>query len=215
MITLLNDGISPYEGFATFSGYPPGPLMDDCLVQIALYDDALPTSWDSPCIAPILVITRSDSHHDNPVIPCTAKAHALDHQIDQIRKFLGNHVHPPDLLDSDYTSNVNVATCFFLLNRSLYYREPHRQHQLVVPVEHHYGLIQEAHDGLRHKGVFSVQTRLLFCFWWPGLVNIIKWYIRTCHKCQIHQTTQLHIPPTVPVVGRLFHKAHMSTMVMP
>ena len=47
-ITLLNDRISPYGGFAHFSRHPPGPLSDSCLVQIAPYDDALPTYLDSP-----------------------------------------------------------------------------------------------------------------------------------------------------------------------
>ena len=47
------------------------------------------------------------------------------------------------------------------------------------------------------------------------LVDDIKWYISTCHKCQICQTAQLHIPPIVPVMGGLFHKVHINTMVMP
>ncbi|KIJ14508.1 hypothetical protein PAXINDRAFT_41881, partial [Paxillus involutus ATCC 200175] len=76
-------------------------------------------------------------------------------------------------------------------------------------------LIKEAHDDLGHKGVFTVRTRLLLCFWWPLLVNDVKWYICTCHKCQIRQTTKLHIPPSVPVIGGLFHKAHVDTMLMP
>ena len=169
-------------------------------MQLAPYEDALPTCLDSPCVTPVLVITSSDSHYDNLIIPCTARAHAKDDQIDWIHNFLHDHIHPPDLSDSDYTSFVNAATRFFLLNGSLYHREQHRRHQLVVPVERHYGLIQEAHNSLGHKGVFSVWTRLLLHFWWPVLVDDVKWYIRTCHECQICQTTRLHIPPTVPVV---------------
>ena len=56
---------------------------------------------------------------------------------------------------------------------------------------------------------------LLLCFWWPVLVDDVKWYVHTCHECQICQTTKLHIPLTVPVMGRLFHKVHIDTMVMP
>ena len=47
------------------------------------------------------------------------------------------------------------------------------------------------------------------------LVEDVKWYIQTCHKSQIHHTTKLHIPPTITVVDRLFHKVHIDTMVMP
>ena len=112
-ITLLNDHIAPYGGFAHLSRLLPGPLLEDCLVQLAPYDNALPTHLDTSCVAPVLIITNSDSHHDDPIILHTAKAHAKDDQIDQIHTFLCDHIHPPDLLDSDYMSFVNVATRFF------------------------------------------------------------------------------------------------------
>ena len=156
LITLLNNRITPYGGFAHLSRLPPGPLLENCPMQLAPYDEALPTHLDTSCVAPILVITDADSHHNNPIIPRTAKARAKDNRIDRIRNFLHDHVHPPDLSDSDYMSFVNVATRFFLLNGSLYRQEQHGRHQLVVPVEHRYRLIQEAHNSLGHKGVFSV-----------------------------------------------------------
>ena len=171
LITLLNNCIYPYEGLAHFSGHLLGPLSHGCLMQLAPYEDALPTCLDLLCTTPILVITDSDSHHDDLAIPCTVKAHAKDDWIDQIHNFLHDHVCPPDLSDSDYMSFINAATRFFLLNRLLYCQEQHRQHQLVMPVECHYRLIQEAHNSLGHKGVFSVQMHLLLHFWWPVLVD--------------------------------------------
>ena len=60
-----------------------------------------------------------------------------------------------------------------------------------------------------------VQTRLLMYFWWPLLVDDMKWYAKTCYECQIHQMQQLHIPPTVLVLGGMFRKVHIDTMVMP
>ena len=63
-ITLLNDRISPYEGLAHFSRHLPDPLSHGCLAQLAPYEDALPTCLDLLCIAPVLVITDSDSHHN-------------------------------------------------------------------------------------------------------------------------------------------------------
>ena len=47
------------------------------------------------------------------------------------------------------------------------------------------------------------------------LVKDVKWFVRTCHECQIRQTHRLHIPPTAPVIGGLFCKVHLDTMVMP
>jgi len=64
--------------------------------------------------------------------------------------------------------------------------------------------------------VSSLSALVCFsAFWWPMLVDDVKWFVRTCHECQIHQTRCLHIPPTVPVIGGLFRKAHLDTMVMP
>ena len=47
------------------------------------------------------------------------------------------------------------------------------------------------------------------------LVEDVKWFVQTCHECQIRQSCRLHIPPTVPVIGGLFRKVHLDTMVMP
>ena len=184
-------------------------------MQFAPYNAASPTHSCFSSAAPVLIIMDSASHYDDLAIPHTVKACAKDDQISQIHEFLQDYVHPPGLSDLDYTSFINVATHFFLLNRSLYHQEKHGRHQLVVPVEHCYGLIGEVHNSLRHKGVFSVWMCLLLCFWWPLLVDNVKWYFQTCHECQIHQTARLHIPLTVPVMGGLFHKVHINTMVMP
>ncbi|OAX32308.1 hypothetical protein K503DRAFT_702238 [Rhizopogon vinicolor AM-OR11-026] len=41
------------------------------------------------------------------------------------------------------------------------------------------------------------------------LTDDVKLYLKTCHKCQVRQTIKLHIPPTVPIPGGLFRKAHI------
>ena len=169
---------------------------------------AIPTQFVS------VLFSSTEPGSVNPELPRLPKALAKDIRIDQICDFLDSHARPSDLSDTEFTSFVNAATRFFLLNGSLYRRELHGCHQLIVPVERRYGLIREVHDDLGHKGVFSIQTRLLLHFWWPMLVDDVKWYTKTCHECQIRQMKRLHIPPTVPVVGGLFHKVHIDTMVM-
>jgi hypothetical protein len=47
------------------------------------------------------------------------------------------------------------------------------------------------------------------------LVEDVKWYIQTCHASQTCQTMKLHIPPTVLLISRLFHKVHINAMLMP
>ena len=195
-VSLLNNHISLFGDTANISRHPIPALH------------SLHTIF-------ILFSANSDSAQEDPELPCSPKAITKDAQINLIHNFLQSHTHPSNLSDSDYTSFVNATTCFFFLNGSLYYHESHGQYQLVVSVECCYELIKEAHDSLRHKDVFSVWMRLLLHFWWPMLVDNIKWYIKTCYECQICQTQKLHILPTVLVVGRLFHKVHIDTMVMP
>jgi hypothetical protein len=78
-----------------------------------------------------------------------------------------------------------------------------------------YTVTRNAHDKLGHKGFYSTLHALLDRFWWPSLADDVKWYIKSCHECQICQTTKVRIPPTVATLAPLFHKAYVDTMFMP
>ena len=43
----------------------------------------------------------------------------------------------------------------------------------------------------------------------------IKWFIKTCHACQIRSFKKYHIPPIIAEPAPLFRKAYMDTMMMP
>ena len=47
------------------------------------------------------------------------------------------------------------------------------------------------------------------------LVDDVKWFIQTCHGCQVCQTQCFHIPLTIPIIGGLFRKVHIDMMLMP
>ena len=51
-------------------------------------------------------------------------------------------------------------------------------------------------------------------FWWPALKSDVKWYIQTCHQCQICQTTHIQLLPTVDTPTPLFRKVYIDTMFM-
>ena len=143
------------------------------------------------------------------------KAQVRDERILDFREFLISRVRPDGLSDSEFESFIGLATRFFVLDGTLWRRDPHGRHKLVVAEAKRYRLIKEAHDDLGHKGAYTVRTRLLLRFWWPMLIDDVKWYVKTCHECQIRQTAKIHIPPTVPIPGGLFRKAHIDTMLMP
>jgi hypothetical protein len=43
----------------------------------------------------------------------------------------------------------------------------------------------------------------------------VKWYIITCHECQVRLIKKIAIPATVPTPAGLFRKVYIDTMLMP
>ena len=217
-ITLLNDRTILFD-LAVYISSDYVPLYHLASLPLSDCPFLLPNAAPHFPLTYATVFTSSHSEPvsapDSPVIPRSPKALVKEAQMRSIRGFLDTREHPTDLTDAEFQSFVNSATKFFLLHSALWRREPHSRHQQVAPEGRHYGLIREAHDNLGHKGVFTVQTCLLLRFWWQMLVDDVKWFIRTCHECQVCQTQRFHIPPTVPIIGRLFRKVHIDTMLMP
>ena len=57
-------------------------------------------------------------------------------------------------------------------------------------------------------------ARLRDRFLWPRMGEGVKWYVQTCHECQVQQMKKIHIPPTVPHPGYLFWKIYINVMHM-
>jgi hypothetical protein len=84
-----------------------------------------------------------------------------------------------------------------------------------VPKEKRHELLKEVHDILGHKKIYAMWMQLLEQLWWLFLDQDIKWFVQTCHQCQVHQMPYHHIPPTVATPASFFRKAHVDTMYMP
>jgi Integrase zinc binding domain len=104
---------------------------------------------------------------------------------------------------------------FFITNNKLWRKDDHGKHKLVIPPDHQLQLLKDAYDSLGHKGIFSICTHLLDWLWWLHLDHDMKWYIQSCHQCQVHQMCYHHIPPPVTTPASLFRKAYIDTMFMP
>src|SRR5712671_3598658 len=76
-------------------------------------------------------------------------------------------------------------------------------------------LVSDAHNNLGHKGFYSTRCVLADRFWWPSLEQDVKWFINTCHQCQLRQTTKIRIPLMVSLPAPLFRKVYINTMLMP
>ena len=175
-ITLLNDWLlpsstTPYSahlGFRSPCLLPSVPLALCCFLLLPI---PLPIFVQSYSFVLHSSASEAVAEPDSPTIPRSTKAIAREAWIRLIRGFLETRARPADLSDTEFHLFINSATKFFLLHSSLWCQELHGHHQLVVPEHWHFRLIKEAHDDLGHKGVFTVRTRLLLCFWWPMLVE--------------------------------------------
>jgi hypothetical protein len=147
--------------------------------------------------------------------PVSDKARKAEEHLARVTHYLRTRQLPPGLDSKAAAQLLRTAARFFLLNDRLWRRQSNGQHQLYIPPHQRLPLVRDAHDNLGHKGLYSTRRTLLDRFWWPSLEQDIKWYIDTCHQCQLRQTTKIRIPPTVAIPAPLFRKAYIDTMFMP
>jgi Integrase zinc binding domain len=118
-------------------------------------------------------------------------------------------------LNEEYTTFVQYCTEFFIDSGKLWRKDSHGAHKIVPTPEFHLEIICTAHDNISHKMIFPTKLLIALCFWWPNMKANIAWFIRTCHYCQLRQTQNLLIPPTVATPAPLFAKIYINTMHMP
>ena len=132
-----------------------------------------------------------------------------------IHEYLQCPCAPAHLHSEALTRFFRRAARFTLANDQLWRLQHDGRHQLYVAPPLHLSLIRDAHDRLGHKGHYSTRRTLADRFWWPSLDSDVKWYVETCHQCQLRQTTQTRLPPTVDSPAPLFRKVYIDTMFMP
>jgi hypothetical protein len=205
---ILQDWIDSNAGFfidasSPASDFDPAPSLCMALVPAAGYN----VSDASRNIPP-------DPGRDGD-IPRSAKALKREAKLKVIRHFLETLARPPNLSDDDFRQFIRQAMDYYLFGDRFFRKHRDGHLQLIPEPPQRLTLMEYAHDKLGHKGVFATSRNLLLRFWWPHLNESVRWFIRTCHECQIRQTEYFHIPPVVPEVPSLFRKAHMDTFFMP
>lgn len=149
------------------------------------------------------------------VIPRSEKAMEKERQLESVRRFLHSPERPSDMSDLEFKRLVRSASDFFIQDDQLWRKDRQGKHKLVISSDKRLHLLKQAHDDLGHKGIFTVRLRLLERFWWPHLDDDVKWYIKTCHECQLRLLRNIIIPPSVPTPAGLFRKVYIDTMLMP
>ena len=107
------------------------------------------------------------------------------------------------------------CTEFIIISKWLWQKNPQGHHKMVVPCDWWLLLITSAHNDIRHHGIYATNALLYERYWWPDMAKDVKWFIQTCHLCQIQNLQQSLIPPVIAVPAPLFSKVYMDTMFMP
>jgi len=149
------------------------------------------------------------------MIPWSNKAKAKDDELKRVAKFLVDPTQRERMNTKELKVLIRKASGFFVVDGWLWKKDPRMRHKLVVEEGKQLGILRQVYDELGHKGIFTTRTCILERFWWPYFDDDVRWYLKTCHECQVQSTQHLYIPPTVLTPLSLFRKVYIDTMLMP
>ena len=208
-----NNNLAPDDGtFLNSNNNNNTIISSDNIVDNSDIRSDTPQAPDSSCSSD----TSSDTI-DPALVKFAASDNAsrADAEIERIRQYLLSQRAPLDLPADALTQFISRAHCYLIAGGRLWRRQHTGRHQLYARPSIRYALVRDAHDQLSHKGFYSTHCTLLDHFWWPALETNVKWYVQTCHQCQIRQTTRIRLPPIVDTPAPLFCKVYIDTMFMP
>jgi hypothetical protein len=148
-------------------------------------------------------------------VPLTPKARKKYQQLADFAEWHRTLCRPAAIPDDKYPTFMRLAVAFFLDADRLWKKDPQGRHKLVVSADHRLAILTTGHDDAAHKGFFATNAIITERFWWPQMRKDIRWFVQTCHLCQIRQVRQVLIPPTVATPAPLFAKMYMDTMRLP
>ena len=179
-------------------------------------------SFAKPTASPIILILAtaqisSEEEGDDSynTIPRSENAKSDDIKLLAVRKWHQDWKRPLGMTDKEYATFLRYATEFFPDQDRLWRKDAQGAHKLVLHPERRLEVLRQVHDNIGHKHFYTTRATLLLRFWWPHMHSDLVWFVRTCHICQIQQTTKVLIPPTVATPAPLFSKIYIDTMHMP
>jgi hypothetical protein len=187
----------------------------DNKLESYLAHEFLPLTKSEGLTACVFTMSSTSGETPTPTLPYSDFARSQDVRLQLIKEFLTSLSTPSDFTADQKAKLLKDAGSYFVLEGRLYRKDRQGRHQRVVPYEDRLSLLKQAHDELGHRGFFPVRRLLLDRFWWPGLAEDVKWYIKTCLICQQRSFTKLLLRPTVAPVPSLFRKVYIDTMFMP
>ena len=101
-------------------------------------------------------------------------------------------------------------------NGRLYRRNGNRPPTLCIfDAKTREDILQQAHEGLGHRGEYAVMQTIKERFYWPHMRNDIQHHVRSCHQCQIRSVKKVEVPIMISAPSNIFLKIYLDVMFMP
>ena len=148
-------------------------------------------------------------------IPRTKDSSERDVELMQVKNYLELLKLPDGMAKSEVRKFLKKASRFFVAGGRLWYCEQDHRHWVVIFDKDRKGILIDAHDNLGHKGYYATRRHVADRFYWPTLDEDLRWYLTTCHECQIMSKQKVFLPPTVSMPRSPFQKCYIDTMHLP
>ena len=163
--------------------------------------------------APAPFDASADRYLDIPYkVPRSKAAHLTDKRLTMAYNWLNSLRHPSSILDHMFELTLRYSGGFFVTNGMLWKHDQQGAHKWVLFHGQWTAAMETAHNDIRHRGFYVMHALLTEHYWWPFVGRDVTWFVKTCHICQLHQTHQISILPTVAMPAPLFSKIYMDTM---
>ena len=108
------------------------------------------------------------------------------------------------------------ARRYFVKGDSLFKRNNDKAPlKVVLDLSQRHRILEAAHDQLGHRGEHPTLYHIKNRFFWPGIWNDVRHYVRSCHECQLRNTARIQLPLQISIPTKLFARIYLDVMFMP
>ncbi|VDC00593.1 unnamed protein product [Peniophora sp. CBMAI 1063] len=166
---------------------------------------------------PVPYVRAATSEVTSAVSAVHVYAARVDSQLSDILSYLRDNRKPAWISsDKEQRQFEAKAIRFFIRDDALFRRRLGRIPQKVIfEQDTRRKILEGAHERAGHRGIEAVTQTVKLRFYWPDLETDVANHVKSCHECQIRQTAQWKIPPTVSAPTRIWEKVYIDVMFMP
>ncbi|KAF9796716.1 hypothetical protein IEO21_10966 [Rhodonia placenta] len=111
------------------------------------------------------------------IVPRSEQAQLADAKLNDVLKFHRMLAKPDGISESVYEGFIKYCMQFFLDNDTLWRKDSHGTHKLVIKPSDRLRILRECHDRTAHREIYATRAFVNERFWWPFHYADIAWFI--------------------------------------